>query len=140
MYKENTHGFTLIEIMMVSVIIGVLATAAYPSYSRFLLKSHRTDALTTLLQDQIALERCYAEHHSYSKTCYYLPHFPQKTPQGFYHINLTSTNATRYTLTATPIEGQTRDRICAKFSIDQANMKRAEDAFGTVQNNCWNSL
>jgi type IV pilus assembly protein PilE len=138
MKRQGTKGFTLIELMIAILIIAILATIAYPSYVSFLLKSRRSDALATLAQDQIMLERCYAQNFSYSQPCNSLPAFPQISAQGFYSITLTNLGATTYTLTATPIGSQTEDTTCAGMTVDQANVKTAVDADGNAETSCWN--
>lgn len=131
-------GFTLIEVMIAVLLIGILCAIAYPSYLSYILKSHRSDALATLTQDQIILERCYAQNFSYNQACASLPAFPQVSAQGFYSINISNLGATSYTLTATPIGNQTKDTTCASFSVTQANIKTAVDNTGTAQTICWN--
>lgn len=138
MKSLRLKGFTLIELMIAVAIMGILATIAYPHYVSFLLKSRRSDALATMAQDQITLERCYAQNFSYSQACNSLPTFPQTSPQGFYSITLTNLGDTTYTLTATPLGAQTKDTTCAKMTVDQANVKTAVDSSGTAQTICWN--
>ncbi|KTC83755.1 type IV pilin protein [Legionella cincinnatiensis] len=137
MKQPRRKGFTLIDLMIALVIMAILITIAYPSYLRFLLKARRSDALVTLAQDQIFLERCYAQNFSYT-TCTSLPPFPQTSAQGFYSITLSNLGATTYTLTATPRGSQTKDTTCASMTVDQANVKTAVDSSGTAQTICWN--
>ncbi|MFI4962504.1 MAG: type IV pilin protein [Legionellales bacterium] len=131
-------GFSLIELLIVLVIIGILSAIAYPSYSNYILKARRADAMATLAQDQIILERCYAQNFSYNSACTSLPTFPQTSTQGFYSIDLSNLGATTYTLTATPLGTQTKDTSCSQMTVDQANDKTASDASGTAQTSCWN--
>lgn len=138
MSQKKIQGFTLVEVMIVVAIIGILAAIAYPTYVSFILKSHRTDALATLAQDQITLERCYAQNFSYNQVCGSLPTFPQTSPQGYYQITLTNLGATAYTLTATALGSQVEDTTCIRFTVDQANVKTAVDSSGTAQSICWN--
>lgn len=131
-HNQNQRGFTLIEMLSVVVIVAILIGIAYPSYRSWVLKSHRSDAMATLSQDQGILERCYAQNFNYSGGCASLPTFPQTSPQGYYSITLTNQSATTYTLTATAIGTQTLDADCLTMSVNQANQKTA------TQNSCWN--
>ena len=130
-------GFTLIELMVVVVMIGIMAAIAYPSYVYLILKSQRTEALTSLTQTQMTLERCYAEHFSYREHCPLLGAFPQTSAQKHYRINLSNLSKTTYTLTATAIKSQTKDQTCAEFTINETHEKKAYNAFGVLQEHCW---
>ena len=50
-------GFSLVELLIVLVIVGVLAGIAYPSYTSYLKRSARADAKAELLRMQIAVEK-----------------------------------------------------------------------------------
>lgn len=130
--KIPTKGFTLIELLIVLVVIAILTTIAYPSYRTWILKSHRSDAMAILSQDQAIIERCYAQTFTYNGACASLPTFPQTSPQGFYNITLTNRTATTYTLTAAATGTQTLDTECINMSTNQANQRTATQAA------CWN--
>lgn len=136
--NKRTHGFTLLELLIAMVIMGILISLAYPAYKSSMQKSRRSDALSTLTKDQLILERCYSQNFSYTTACGALPVFPQTSAQGFYSIGLSNRGASTYTLTATPIGIQADDTSCASMSINQANVKTATNSSGTAQTDCWN--
>lgn len=133
---KGLRGFTLIELMIAVAIFGILVTIAYPSYVNYILQSRRSDALVSLSQAQMMLERCYSQNFSYTAACG-LPSFPLTSAQKYYSITLQSSNNT-YLLTATPLGSQTRDTTCAKFTVDQTNQKIGLDSSGSQQTICWN--
>ncbi|WP_045097646.1 type IV pilin protein [Legionella fallonii] len=132
------QGFTLVELLITLIIVGILVTIAYPSYKAYLMKSRRSDALQTLTQDQLILERCYSTNFSYSTACGALPAFPQTSTQGFYSITISNLGTSTYTLTATPIGSQAQDTTCANISVNQANARTANNSSNTSQSICWN--
>ncbi|MDR3503474.1 MAG: type IV pilin protein [Legionella sp.] len=137
MDSQKTSGFTLIELLIVLCILASFAIMAYPSYISFLLKAHRIDALTSLTQEQMALETCYAQNHSYVKDCDHLPHYPHRSSQGYYLLSLIKPSKATYTLKAIATGGQAKDQHCTEFLIDQNNKKIATDTDGVIQNDCW---
>jgi type IV pilus assembly protein PilE len=47
--RARTHGFTLIELMIVVVIVSILLAIAIPGYSSYMRKSRRSDTEATMM-------------------------------------------------------------------------------------------
>ena len=60
------HGFTLIELMLVVVVIGILAAIALPAYQQQVAKGRRADAITALSGILQAQERRRSNNGSYT--------------------------------------------------------------------------
>lgn len=60
-------GFTLIELMIAVVIIGVLAAMAYPAYTKYSIQTRRSDAQIALTQAAAAQEKFYSDCGHYAQ-------------------------------------------------------------------------
>ncbi len=119
MLLRYSRGFTLIELMVVVVIVGILASIAYPSYLKFVQASHRSDAQARLIEVSQAMERCFTEHNVYNDAA--CPSSPDNTER--YSVTLAAT-ATSYTLTATPqaTGGQNSDK-CGTMTVNHLGIQ-----------------
>lgn len=59
-------GFSLIELMITVAIVGILASIALPSYTRYVAKARRADARTQLVQVAQFMQRFYAANDSFA--------------------------------------------------------------------------
>ena len=63
--RATDSGFTLIELMIVVVIIGILATVAVASYKRFSRRARVQEAIAFLGDVRIKQESYYQTYHRY---------------------------------------------------------------------------
>lgn len=56
--KKQNRGFTLVEIMIVVVIMGVLAAVAIPNFVKYRRNSRASACISNLKQIQSAIEQC----------------------------------------------------------------------------------
>lgn len=122
--KKQT-GFTLIEMMIAVVILGILASFAFMNYQRYVMKSNRAEAKTELLNVAARLQRCYTLYGRYNDpddedacAVYELMQDAAKITsegRGFYEVDIAFVDedepASDYTLTATAVKlPQTNDK------------------------------
>ncbi len=62
---RRSAGFTLIELMIAVAVIGILASIAYPSYTRYVERSRVTDGQAKVMEIASRLERCYTVTNDY---------------------------------------------------------------------------
>ena len=141
------RGFTLIEIMITIVILGVLLAVAIPSYQAQVIRGRRLDARSALLEASSREEKLYAISNQYSATAVDLgyPNLPfaissSGNGTSYYTLSLTISNAgASYVATATPTAGQTQDFDCYTYTVDQSGARGNLNANGqpTSTSGCW---
>ena len=122
--SSRAHGFTLIEIMITVVIIGVLAAIAIPSYQDYVRRGYVVDATNGLATMRANMERYFQDNRTYKKVGTIVPpcqNTDAKTRTfGNFVVSCagdTDTGDTSFLLTATG-SGPAKDVV---FTIDQAN-------------------
>ena len=63
---RRSAGFTLIEVMIVVVIMGILASIAYPSYDEYVKRGNRTEGQVFLSDAAARQERYSSQNNSYT--------------------------------------------------------------------------
>lgn len=130
------RGFTLIEVLIVCVIVGVLATIALPSYLNSVQKSRRSDAKSALLGASGQMERYFTERGTYATaTLGSSGVAPSASLNGYYSLSFASQTATTYTLRAAPAGAQVGDP-CGTFTYDDKGVKGVTGGTKPVAD-CW---
>jgi type IV pilus assembly protein PilA len=79
--KAHSAGFTLVELMVVVVIVGVLAMLAVVGYRKLVQSAHVSEATGMVNNIRVAQEAYHAETQQYANISADLVHFyPQATP------------------------------------------------------------
>jgi type IV pilus assembly protein PilE len=135
--RNKMRGMTLIELIVVVAIIALLATIAIPSYRQFLLRSHRAEAKSALLNLAAAQEKFYLQTNTYADNDL-LDDAPPAglgltatTVNGHYTVAITDGDEDSFAATATATGGQAQDSHCASFTINQAGTRTA------TSDDCW---
>jgi len=137
--KTTMKGFTLIEVIIVIAILGLLVAVAIPTYSAFVTKTRRGDAMVMLQEVAGEQARFLSENNRYTADLTELGYANAAnvpSPEGYYTITSAQpTLPTSYVLTATPAGPQAGDADCGSFTLDSAGVKGVTGTDGV--NGCW---
>jgi type IV pilus assembly protein PilE len=112
--RRPSPGFTLLEVLIAVVIVGILAAISLPSYQSSVLIGRRGDAKSELLRLAQAETKWRVSNTSYGD----LNDIGDASENSDYTFNVTTNTASVFTITATPTStnGQNND-VCGTLSI-----------------------
>lgn len=138
--KTKARGFSLIELMIAVVIVGILAAIAIPSYSNYVARGNRSAAESYILGAANKQEQYMLDARQYATTLALLNLSTAPTEvSSNYAISISADNSATpptYTITATPTGSQaSRDTQCGNLTINQSGTKGISGT-GSVDS-CW---
>lgn len=98
-----TYGFSLLELMVAVIVVGILAMIAFPSYTESVLKTKRAEGKAALLQGMQQQERHYTLHATY--LVFNAESLPEKAP-GFKWFSGDRPSSSAYEIHAQACDGR----------------------------------
>lgn len=153
---RRRRGFTLIELMVVVVIVAILAGVAYPSYTRYVTDTRRSEGQRLLFLAAAQQEKFFTQCGWYASTFGTSLSCGASAGNGVLGIANTLTDVTHYRLvtpivpapaagltiansfqlTATALTSQaTNDTDCANLRLDSRGVK--DQTGPNAQGRCW---
>ncbi|MFZ2302449.1 MAG: type IV pilin protein [Gallionella sp.] len=62
---KTQNGFTLVELMIVVVIIGIISVVALPAYSNYVIRGKIPDATSNLANKRVKMEQFFQDNRTY---------------------------------------------------------------------------
>lgn len=128
---KRESGFTLVELMVVTAIVAILASVAAPAYINYQNRARQTSAIEALLRAKMDQQAYWADNGTYAANIGCLYSFGN-------NCAVTSNTASRYTITfatsaGVPIARATRNISAGNVDVITINVTN-ETAMPVVQN------
>ncbi|MDZ4191665.1 MAG: type IV pilin protein [Pseudomonas sp.] len=135
---NQQQGFTLIEVMIVVLIIGILAAIAYPNYSEYVNRGNRSEGQAFLNDVSARQERYFSQNNAYITNDSDVAKLALKngntSETGKYELALSKVdNDGGYTLTA---KEQFNDTKCGNLTLNARGV-RGRTGSGMSAEDCW---
>ena len=137
------QGFTLIELMIVILIIGILTTIAYPAYQEHVTRARRSDGQAALLDLASRMERYYSERNTYETASIGTGNAAtdvlntNRSAEGWYELSISNQTPTSYTIQAVPQNAQAiADQLCQTLTYNSTGQKGFTGSTGSLER-CW---
>ncbi len=132
------RGFTLIELMIVVLIIGILAAVAVPAYGNYVKRSKIANATSVLSAMRVSMEQYFQDNRTYVGACVTGTVAPLPSPGSNQDFSFACSNlgALTYTITAT---GTSNPMTNFVYTINQANTRATTSTgtWGKSSTTCW---
>ena len=132
------NGFTLIEVMIVVVIVGILAAIALPNYSDYVKRSKIIEATTALSDARQRAEQFFLDTRTYVGNCDTAAAAAGTQVKAF-TLSCPASSASTYTLQADGVAAEGMSGF--QFQIDQTGAKKTSATpsgwNAPSPNTCW---
>ncbi|MBV8503059.1 MAG: prepilin-type N-terminal cleavage/methylation domain-containing protein [Paucibacter sp.] len=128
-------GFTLIELMVVTVVIAILAAIAVPSYKDYVLRGRISDGQSSLAAFATTLQQYYQDNRTFVNACGTTGLGALPASSSYFSYSCSNLGATTFTATATG-RGST---LGFAFTVDQDGNRQttAVPTGWTTSTTCW---
>lgn len=144
---RRQRGVTLVELMIVTVIVGILTSIAYPSYVEYTRRAKRAEAKALISDIGARMERYFFDKNKYTLLISDLgfpagPH-QGESAEGNYVGSIgagpSGSINTSYQITANQNASQFHDPKCGNLTLDSRGAKGASAVTGNdaAIADCW---
>jgi len=132
---KNSSGYSMIELLIVVLIMGILSSLAFVSYRNYVIAANRTEGRSALQTAAGTLEKCRSIYGSYNHAnCNYADF---TTDTNLYQVTGNGNIlASSFIVTATPVTGkaQANDVDCTALTLTNTGVKGGS---GADASECW---
>jgi type IV pilus assembly protein PilE len=125
----QNQGFSLFEMLVVLLILGILLSFTYPSYQMYWTRAHRLEGQIAVLDLANKMEQYFTKYGTYAQASIgsHSEHdvlSTALTTQGWYALSIQTASETHYSLQAIPQNSQAQqDMRCQTLQINDQGIQ-----------------
>ncbi|MDD2893423.1 MAG: type IV pilin protein [Halothiobacillaceae bacterium] len=133
---KQQNGFTLIELMVVVVVIGILASVAIPAYQDYVIRGKLPEGTSGLADARVKMEQYFQDNLKYGDAGGTTCPAAVATSSTYFTYSCSTPATDKYTITATG-KGALVGFV---YTINESNIKKTtglKAGWGSTPANCW---
>jgi type IV pilus assembly protein PilE len=132
-------GFSLVELMIAVVVVGVLAAIAIPTYTRHIQRGRMAQAYSDIQTIALLEEKAYAETASYKSYADLQTSFGLKigNTQKYYNLAISGLSTTQFVISAEPQNDYIHKRPCMRSDGVQGYSNVANPSYAACSEAEW---
>jgi type IV pilus assembly protein PilE len=134
---KKVSGFTLTELMIAVVIVGILAALVVPTYAEYVQRGKISEATSQLGTMAVKLEQYFQDNRTYAGACVAGTTAPLPTNTQYFTISCPTLNANTFVVQAVGNAGNGMGGFTYTVAPNNVKATTSVPAGWTVNATCW---
>jgi type IV pilus assembly protein PilE len=135
----NRKGFSLVELMIAVVVVGILAAIAIPQYTKHIQRGRMAEAYNDIQTIALLEEKAYAETASYKSYAALTTSYGLKisSTQKYFDLAVSGLSTTQFVISAEPKNNYILKRPCMRSDGIQGYSSVANPSYAACTESEW---
>lgn len=134
---KKAAGFTLVELMIAVIIVGILAAIVIPTYSDYVRRGKIAEATSQLASMAVKLEQYFQDNRTYAGACAVGTTAPLPTGTQYFTISCPTLSSSTFLVQATGVAAQGMGGFTYTIAPNNVKATASVPSGWTANAACW---